>query len=145
MNSFKQLIGLEFNSFYKIKIREDGEVYTINDSIIISGIDRTNRYQIFTDQKGVSVFDLNKQDVHVDGEYNVEEVLIAPILLVEKFIIEKIQCIWDINKLCKLGFVFYSSKENFYFIRLSDEIRMIHKDVYEQSLSTLNHVVVGEK
>jgi len=56
MNLFKQLIGLEFDSFYKIKIKEEGAIYTISDSVIIASKNGINQFQIFTDQTGISFF-----------------------------------------------------------------------------------------
>lgn len=145
MNTFKQLVGLEFDSFYKINIQEEDETYTLHDSILIAGMADKNRFQIFTNQTGISIFNLNEGELYVDGEYAIESILPEPILNTDKFVIEDIHCIWDAYQLYILAFVFYTSKEPFYFIRLSDEIGMVQKDVFDQTISNVKHLLVTEK
>ena len=138
-------MGLEFDSFYRINIQEEGEIYAINDSILMAGMADKNRFQIFTEQAGIMIFNLNLEELHIDGEYAIERIIPEPILSAGEFIIEGIHCVWDAHQFYVLAFVFYTSKEPFYFIRLSDEIRMVHKDVFDQTLSNVKHIIVTEK
>lgn len=135
-------MGLEFDSFYKVHIQEEGGTYTIHDSILIAGKADKNRFQIFTDQTGITIFNLNEVEPHIVGEYAIERIYFEPILDTDKFVIETIHCVWDAHQLYVLAFVFYTSKEPFYFIRLSDEIRMVDKDVFDQTILKVKHIIV---
>jgi hypothetical protein len=145
MNSFKQIIGLTFDRFCKINVKEEGVVHAISDSVIMESADQENRFQIFTNQVGVSVFNLNTEQIHIDGEYNVQEILMERIEAIEAFNIQKMSVYWDEDKTYILGFVMHAFKDNYYFIRFADEINKVNEETFNTALLNVSHIIIIEE
>jgi len=142
MNTFRDILNKEFTSLMNIIIKEDSHIYNLTDCIILKG--DNSKFQIFTNQMGVFVIDLNKEELLIEGEYEIEELIYNEIKKFDLIIIISAKIIWDINKNYILGFILSSAQKSFYFIRLVDEIEFVEKEKFDFILSKIKYYIQDE-
>lgn len=145
MNVFKPLIGLTFDTFYRIRIKEAELDIIISDSVIIEFENQMNHFQIFTNQMGVYVINLNAEHIILEDNSCSDEILMVKTFATESFVIKKISVYWDKDKTYIIGFVMHTSKYTYYFIRLVDEINIVTEETFYKAITNVKQYCVTEE
>ncbi|WP_435524624.1 hypothetical protein [Chryseobacterium indoltheticum] len=114
-----KLINKTFSGIYRIVLHEDKNKYELEDSIVLKG---SETYQLITNQENLEILKIN-DNFHIDGEYDYDKIELLPIVNAT-INISKIILVFDEKINQSIAFTIKSSINEYFFIRLSDEINL---------------------
>lgn len=122
-----QLKNKTFNGIYRISIWEDGNLFILEDSIILKGHET---FQLLTTQKGLDILKIENH-FHIDGEYYLDHIDLIPIVE-ETIYIHNVLSLYDKNIDQITIFSLQSDHNDYFFTRSADEIHRIQKHDFER-------------
>lgn len=143
MNEFNKILGKSFSKVSRIIVTEGSEPHQLFDSLLFSSENEDLKFQIQTNQKGISIiFVKDESNLVIDGEYNIEKIEYENMFKSEKNTIKEVDVFWDETKLYIVGFVFICNDMKLCFIRLVDEINLeFEEEFYKQMENVKSYTV----
>jgi hypothetical protein len=134
----EKILNKTFTGIERIIVVEENEKYELLDSIVFRNEATNQVFQIITNQEGLRVFEID-EEYFIDGEYEPDRIE-EKIIVDEVLTINDIKYFKDVLDTYIIGFVIYTQKGKYHFMRFVDEINYVSEIQFKESLNNVDYI-----